>query len=251
MVGSVCYLQLGCNLVLNHLLGIQTVAGGNSCQGGVLVLLTRANVAISFWEESLEVYLEDRSAQSSELASLLQSQVSTVVHRSQELNILVLFLNNFIAWKHDEILFIDGCVKDGDESPHVVQEAGVELARHVLLSVKQVHLGVIDQLHESFIPIRLISIKVHSVLLIGGIRQIRAELSQMLFLSGTILLLEGIEVVIDGAHSIVNKDGILMLQVEAYTVRYFGQQLLKSTCRLPKLSHHGYLENLTILLHVL
>jgi hypothetical protein len=84
----------------------------------------------------------------------------------------------------------------------------------------------ITYLHELIVPVGLVSVESDRVLLIGGIGQIRAEEPQVLLLFVTVLLTKLVEIRIDGAHFLVNEDGVLVLKVVADAVRHLCQQLL-------------------------
>jgi len=68
----------------------------------------------------LKVYLENRGAKAWELSRGPLRQISIGIHGHQVLDILVLFLNDFITRQHYEMLLVNNSIIESDYGPSVV-----------------------------------------------------------------------------------------------------------------------------------
>jgi len=60
------------------------------------------------------------------------------------------FLCDFIAWQHNELLFVNELVKEEDQSTRVVQECSVELQTCALLTIEKLNLFIVNQIFVVF-----------------------------------------------------------------------------------------------------
>lgn len=139
VVVCVLHAHLRVNFVFFHI-GRLLLRGGRRSRVGRL--------GVRFRRQLAEINFEGASAEARERSHLSSRQVLVSLHGDQMLNVLVLFLDNFVARQLNEVLFVDDVVVEQDQSAHVVQVGTVELEGVVLLNVKQTHLDIVNQLYR-------------------------------------------------------------------------------------------------------
>lgn len=155
-----------------------------------------------------KINFEDISTNSRPFSQRLFSNVLLLQLCCQLLYISMFFLNNFISWQKNEVLFLMKCIKNLKETSYIIEKSIIKLLTIVLLYVKKLKLYVINSFFILIRPVNFLLIQFHSHRLISRVFKVWSKQLQMSFFLFFILFVELIKLFVFVLDLILDDIGI-------------------------------------------